>query len=77
MGIVRELKLNVSTKLRLSTTTLKYFKELVRDYIKETGSKKAKAIIKNINIELKYFKLVKPINASMEDIIKNTINKVA
>ena len=33
--------------------------------------------MKNINIELKYFKLVKPINASMEDIIKNTINKVA
>ena len=48
-----------------------------RDYIKETGSKKAKTIMKNINIELKYFKLVKPINASMEDIIKNTINKVA
>ena len=61
----------------IDKTTLKYFKELVRDYIKETGSKKAKAIMKNINIELKYFKLVKPINASMEDIIKNTINKVA
>ena len=77
-----EKNLNASSveHIDLSTidkTTLKYFKELVRDYIKETGSKKAKAIMKNINIELKYFKLVKPINASMEDIIKNTINKVA
>ena len=79
-ALTKNLNASSVEHIDLSTidkTTLKYFKELVRDYIKETGSKKAKAIMKNINIELKYFKLVKPINASMEDIIKNTINKVA
>ena len=79
-NLTKNLNASSVEHIDLSTidkTTLKYFKILVRDYIKETGSKKAKAIMKNINIELKYFKLVKPINASMEDIIINTINKVA
>jgi glutamate synthase (NADPH/NADH) large chain len=57
--------------------TLKYFKTIMKDYINETNSINAKEIMKNLNDEIKNFKLIKPINASMEDIIKNTINKVA
>jgi glutamate synthase (NADPH/NADH) large chain len=57
--------------------TLKYFKKIINEYIKETGSIKAKKIIKDINNEIKNFRLIKPINATMDDIIKNTINKVA
>jgi glutamate synthase (NADPH/NADH) large chain len=57
--------------------TLKYFKTIIKDYVKETNSMNAKEIMKNLNNEIKHFKLIKPINASMEDIIKNTINKVA
>ena len=57
--------------------TLKYFKTIIKDYVRETNSMKAKEIMKNLNNEIKHFKLIKPINASMEDIIKNTINKVA
>ena len=57
--------------------TLKYFKKIINEYIKETGSIKAKNIIKDINNEIKNFRLIKPINATMDDIIKNTINKVA
>ena len=53
--------------------TLKYFKIVINEYIKETGSIKAKKIIKDISNEIKNFRLVKPINATMEDII----NKVA
>ena len=34
-------------------------------------------LAKNISEEFKYIKLVKPINSSMEDIKKNSINKVA
>jgi len=58
-------------------STLNFFISSIKDYVKETGSVKAKNIIKNISEELKYIKLVKPINSSMEDIKKNTINKVA
>ena len=58
-------------------STLNFFKKYIKDYIKETGSITAKKIIKNISEELKNIKLVKPINSSMEDIKKNTINKVA
>ena len=49
----------------------------MRDYINETKSINAKYIMKNISEEFKYIKLVKPINSSMEDIKKNSINKVA
>jgi glutamate synthase (NADPH/NADH) large chain len=57
--------------------TLKYFKKIINEYIKETRSIKAKRIKKDFNNEINNFRLVKPINATMEDIIKNTINKVA
>ena len=57
--------------------TVKYFKRIINDYIKETGSIKAKMIMKDIINEINNFRIVKPINATMEDIIKNTINKVA
>ena len=58
-------------------TIINYFKKIMRDYIKETKSINAKYIMKNISEEFKYIKLVKPINSSMEDIKKNSINKVA
>ena len=58
-------------------TIVNYFKKIMRDYIKETKSINAKYIMKNISEEFKYIKLVKPINSSMEDIKKNSINKVA
>ncbi len=66
--------------IELSNTdkiTSNFFIKSIEDYIKETGSVKAKHIIRNISEELKNIKLVKPINSSMEDIKKNTINKVA
>jgi glutamate synthase (NADPH/NADH) large chain len=58
-------------------TIVNYFKKIMRDYINETKSINAKYIMKNISEEFKYIKLVKPINSSMEDIKKNSINKVA
>ncbi|GIR42207.1 MAG: hypothetical protein CM15mP53_01230 [Ectothiorhodospiraceae bacterium] len=45
--------------------------------MKETKSIKAKEILKNFENEISNIKLIKPINASMEDIKKNVINKVA
>ena len=57
--------------------TFKFFMKCIKDYEKETGSIKAKNIINNISQEAKNIRLVKPINSSMEDIKKNTINKVA
>ena len=57
--------------------TVSYFKKLVTDYVKETESIKAKKILENFENEMKNIKLIKPINASMEDILKNVINKVA
>ena len=53
------------------------FKKIIRDYVKETKSLKAKEILKNFENEISNIKLIKPINASMEDIKKNVINKVA
>ena len=58
-------------------TTISYFKKIIRDYVKETKSIKAKEILKNFENEISNIKLIKPINASMEDIKKNVINKVA
>ena len=63
--------------LKSNKVTIDYFKKVIKDYYRETGSIKAQEIIKNLPLELKNFKLVKPLNSSMEDIIKNTINKVA
>ncbi len=66
--------------IELSSTdkaTLNFFLKYIKDYVSETGSIKGKNIINNISDELKYIKMVKPINSSMEDIKKNTINKVA
>ena len=54
-----------------------YFKKIMRDYINETKSINAEIYYENISEEFKYIKLVKPINSSMEDIKKNSINKVA
>ena len=45
--------------------------------MEETKSIKARKILKNFDYEIKNIKLIKPINASMEDIKKNIINKVA
>jgi len=45
--------------------------------LKKLEVSRQKKIIKDINNEIKNFRLIKPINATMEDIIKNTINKVA
>ena len=57
--------------------TIDFFKRMVKDYGKETGSIKSKKILKNFKDEIKNINLIKPINASMEDIKKNVINKVA
>ena len=58
-------------------TAISYFKKIIKDYVKETKSIKAKNILKNFENEISNIKLIKPINASMEDIKKNVINKVA
>ena len=62
---------------RADKTTISYFKKIIKDYAKETKSIKAKEILKNFENEISNIKLIKPINASMEDIKKNVINKVA
>ena len=64
---------------RADKTTISYFKKIIKDYVKETKSIKAKAkeILRNFENEINNIKLIKPINASMEDIKKNVINKVA
>ena len=62
---------------RADKTTISYFKKIIKDYVKETKSVKAKEILRNFENEINNIKLIKPINASMEDIKKNVINKVA
>ena len=62
---------------RADKTAISYFKKIIKDYVKETKSIKAKEILKNFKNEISNIKLIKPINASMEDIKKNVINKVA
>ena len=62
---------------RADKTAISYFKKIIKDYVKETKSIKAKEILKNFENEISNIKLIKPINASMEDIKKNVINKVA
>ncbi|MDH5465673.1 MAG: glutamate synthase, partial [Thiovulaceae bacterium] len=37
-----------------------YLKKLLTDYIKETGSKKAKTILDNFRVEIRNFWLVRP-----------------
>ena len=58
-------------------SAVNFFKKIVKDYTKETKSVNAKNILSNIENEMKNIYLVKPLNSSMEDIKKNTINKVA
>ena len=62
---------------RAEKTAINYFKKIIKDYVKETKSIKAREILKNFENEINNIKLIKPINASMEDIKKNVINKVA
>ena len=58
-------------------TTIHFLEKLLKDYVKKTKSVKASSIMENISKYLSKFKLIKPINSSLEDIKKNTINKVA
>merc|ERR1711991_741253 len=51
--------------------TVNFFKKIIKDSSKETKSIKAMNILKNFEDEIKNIKLIKPINASMEDIKKN------
>ncbi len=57
--------------------TRQYLEKILSDYVKETKSVNAINILENISKFINRFKLVKPINSSLEDIKNNTINKVA
>ena len=69
--------MNIFKIIAITFVDISYFKKIIKDYVKETKSIKAKEILKNFKNEISNIKLIKPINASMEDIKKNVINKVA